>query len=441
MSFPRYSEYKDSGVAWLGKVPAHWGVGQSRRLFALRNERANASDKQLTASQEHGVIYQEDFVRLEGRRVMEVIKGADILKHVEPNDFVISMRSFQGGIEWCQYRGCISSAYVMLVPCARIHAAFFAYLFKSGSYIQALQATTNLVRDGQALRYENFAQVPLPIVSLDEQAAIASFLDREIAKIDALATEQQRLIELLKEKRQAIISHAVTKGPNPGAPMKSSGIEWLGDIPAHWSIRSLGSLADVVDPNPSHRNPEYVEAGFPFISTVEFRGRDGIELETPRRVSEETVVEQEARCRFRKGSLAFSRKGTIGAVRILPEGHRFALLDSLCVINCHGSLSYRFLYLQLASGFVKHQLERNARGAALSQLSVGAVRRISIVVAPLAEQQAIVDALFSTLYSIDEAIDAGRVMVELLNERRAALISAAVTGQIDVRAITDKAAA
>jgi hypothetical protein len=242
MSFPRYPEYKESGVEWLGEVPAHWEVGQSRRLFAVRNERADASDKQLTASQEHGVIYQEDFVRLEGRRVVEVIKGADILKHVEPNDFVISMRSFQGGIEWCGHRGCISSAYVMLVPCDRIHSPFFTYVLKSSSYIQALQNTTNLVRDGQALRYNNFTQVALPIVPAAEQVAIAAFLDHETAKIDALVAEQERLIELLKEKRQAVISHAVTKGLNPDAPMKASGVEWLGEVPAHWTVRKLSQL-------------------------------------------------------------------------------------------------------------------------------------------------------------------------------------------------------
>jgi type I restriction enzyme S subunit len=227
MSLPRYPNYKDSGVEWLGEVPGHWEVGQSRRLFALRNERASEFDKQLTASQEHGVIYQEDFVRLEGRRVVQVIKGADILKHVEPNDFVISMRSFQGGIEWCKYRGCISSAYVMLIPCNRVHGPFFYYLFKSQSYIQALQTTSNLVRDGQALRYDNFTQVDLPLVPLEEQTQIAAFLDRETAKIDELVAEQRRLMELLKEKRQAVISHAVTRGLNPHAALKSSGIEWL----------------------------------------------------------------------------------------------------------------------------------------------------------------------------------------------------------------------
>lgn len=201
---------KPSGVEWLGDVPAHWGVGQSRRLFALRNERAAEGDKQLTASQAHGVVFQDRFIELEGRRVVEVIKGADILKHVEPNDFVISMRSFQGGIEWCQERGCISSAYVMLVPCERIHGPFFSYLFKCRSYIQALQSTTNLVRDGQALRYSNFTQVDLPLVPFDEQAAIAAFLIDETSRFHTLTAEAQRAIDLLQERRIALISAAVT---------------------------------------------------------------------------------------------------------------------------------------------------------------------------------------------------------------------------------------
>jgi len=246
MSFPRYPNTKPSGVGWLGDVPEHWEIWQSRRLFTLRNERAHESDRQLTASQAHGVIYQEDFIRMEGRRVVEVIKGADILKHVEPNDFVISVRSFQGGIEWCKLQGCISSAYVMLVPCERIHGPFYSYLLKSVLYIQALQTTSNLVRDGQALRFNNFTQVDLPLPPLSEQSAISSFLDHETGKIDVLVEEQRRLIALLKEKRQAVISHAVTKGLNPHAPMKPSGVEWLGDVPKHWEVKRIRHFAEVL---------------------------------------------------------------------------------------------------------------------------------------------------------------------------------------------------
>jgi type I restriction enzyme S subunit len=243
MSFPRYPRYKDSRVEWLGAIPEHWNVGQSRRLFALRNERAHPGDEQLTASQKHGVIPQKLFMEIEGQKVVQVVLNPEILKHVEPGDFVISMRSFQGGIEYSNYRGCISSAYVMLIPSPKIHGPFFKYLLKSQTYIQALQSTTNLVRDGQALRYENFTKVALPLVPFEEQKAIAAFLDvatsrfisaanlskvvssswcldedEEIAshlkldalKLDRLEKEVERATELLQERRSALISAAVT---------------------------------------------------------------------------------------------------------------------------------------------------------------------------------------------------------------------------------------
>jgi len=239
VSFPRYPNYKQTHSAWLSQIPEHWDMGHSRRRFRLRNEQAKEGDEQLTASQKHGVIKQAEFIESEGRRVVEVIKGQEILKHVEPGDFVISMRSFQGGLEYSRVMGSISSAYVMLAPVKQVNSAFFSWLFKSQPYIQALQSTTNLVRDGQALRFSNFCQVDIPIVPDAEQLAIASFLERETAKIDALITEQQRLIELLQEKRQAVISHAVTKGLNPNAPMKDSGVEWLGEVPEHWEVMGL----------------------------------------------------------------------------------------------------------------------------------------------------------------------------------------------------------
>ena len=201
---------KPSGIEWLGDVPAHWGVSQSRRMFAVRSEPALATDRILTASQKYGVLFQSDFVEIEGRRVAEVIKGVENLKHVEPDDFIISMRSFQGGIEWCKLCGSTSFHYVMIKPIKGVYPHFFSYLFKSATYIQALRTTTDLIRDGQELRYSNFVQISLPVVPIDEQANIAAFLDTETAKFDALTTEAQRAINLLQERRTALISAAVT---------------------------------------------------------------------------------------------------------------------------------------------------------------------------------------------------------------------------------------
>jgi type I restriction enzyme S subunit len=201
---------KASGVGWLGNIPASWDIVGSRRLFRMRNERACDSDQQLTASQKYGMLFQSDFVELEGRRVVEVIQGTDTLRHVEPNDFVISLRSFQGGIEWSKLAGSVTFHYVVLTPIKDVHPPFFAYLFKSLAYIQALRSTTNLIRDGQDLRYSHFVLLDLPIVPLDEQREIASYLDKKIPEIDALRAEAQAAIERLQERRSALISAAVT---------------------------------------------------------------------------------------------------------------------------------------------------------------------------------------------------------------------------------------
>ena len=201
---------KDSGVEWLGKIPAHWDVVRSKMLFTHRKESALSDDQQLTASQKYGVIPQSKFMELEGRSVVQVITGADILKHVEPNDFVISMRSFQGGLEHSEYRGCISSAYVIVRPTDRVDGGFFSYALKSATYVQALQSTSDLVRDGQALRFSNFVQVPLPLVPLQEQKSIGTYLNEKVSQLDRLGKATVRAIQLLKEFRSALITAAVT---------------------------------------------------------------------------------------------------------------------------------------------------------------------------------------------------------------------------------------
>ena len=201
---------KDSGVEWLGEVPESWEVIPSKFYFTERKEKAVNGDKQLTASQKHGIIYQDEFIAENGR-VMVVMKNPEILKKVRPNDFVISMRSFQGGLELSSLEGSISSAYVMLKPdLSLINTEYFKYLFKTPRYIQSLQSTSNLIRDGQALRFNNFSQVKLVLPPKSEQQEIVEYLDKEKNKIDNLIYKQKTLIEKLKEYRASIISHAVT---------------------------------------------------------------------------------------------------------------------------------------------------------------------------------------------------------------------------------------
>ena len=202
---------KESGAQWNPMIPAHWQTTNPKALFYLRNQRAFPGERQLTASQKHGIMYQDEFMELEGQQVVTVEKDFSILKHVEPNDFVISMRSFQGGLEYSEVSGCISSAYVMLIPNANmVYPPFWKWFFKSSKYINAIQSTTNLVRDGQAMRYANFVMVPLFIIPMDEQQRIAEYLNDRVAQIDAILTEKRAQLATLEEYKKSLIFEYVT---------------------------------------------------------------------------------------------------------------------------------------------------------------------------------------------------------------------------------------
>lgn len=204
-------ETRPSGHEWIRTIPVDWKMVYSKSLFALRKDRAYEEDEQLTSSQKYGIIKQKDFMELEGRQVVQVVTGTEILKHVEAGDFVISMRSFQGGLEYSEISGKISSAYVMLIPRqGKVCNGYYKWLFKSKSYIRALQSTSNLVRDGQALRYSNFAQVYLPYFDIKEQKKIANYLDHYCGEIDNAIRSAEQLIEKLIDYKKTIIYEYVT---------------------------------------------------------------------------------------------------------------------------------------------------------------------------------------------------------------------------------------
>ena len=201
---------KDSGVEWIGEIPKHWSVIPSKFLFANCDERRREGDVQLTASQKYGMISQEEYMRRENARIVLADKGLENWKHVEPFDFVISLRSFQGGLEMSEVTGCATWHYIILRARQRIHPYYYKWLFKSSMYITTLQRTCNYIRDGQDLRYSNFVKVPLCIPTLYEQQKIADFLDRKCARIDHLITLKQSKIEKLEQYKRSLIYEYVT---------------------------------------------------------------------------------------------------------------------------------------------------------------------------------------------------------------------------------------
>ena len=202
---------KESGVDWVKRIPAGWEMLYPKALFTQRKDRAKPTDRQLTASQQFGIMDQEEYMAMTGTRVVVVEKDFDILKHVEAGDFVISMRSFQGGLEYSEISGCISSAYVMLKPSSdRVYSRYYRWLLKSSLYINAIRSTSNLVRDGQAMRYANFIQIWLPCPPMDEQKTIADYLDEKCPQIDRLITIKQAKIEKLEQYKKSLIYEYVT---------------------------------------------------------------------------------------------------------------------------------------------------------------------------------------------------------------------------------------
>ena len=204
-------EMRDSGVQWIGMIPIHWKVDNPKWHFVQRKDRATKGLTQLTASQKYGVVTQEEYMEITGAKVVTVEKDFDILKLVCPGDFIIHMRSFQGGLEYSEKYGSISSAYVMLIPQKTIlEPRFYKWFFKSPVYIDALSSTSNLIRDGQAMRYANFIQLPIPLMPKEEQQQIADYLDMKCAEIDSIIAEKKQQIETIEEYKKSLIFEYVT---------------------------------------------------------------------------------------------------------------------------------------------------------------------------------------------------------------------------------------
>lgn len=203
-------EMKNSGLRWCEKIPATWEVIPAKYLFHNSDTRKFPNDELLTASQKYGLISQTDYMKRENAKIVLANAGIENWKHVEPNDFVISLRSFQGGLEMSEISGCVTWHYVVLRAAQKVFQRYYKWLFKSSKYINALQATCNFIRDGQDLRFSNFAKVPLFIPPYKEQCEIAAYLDEKTTAIDAVMQSKKKQLEVLDSYKKSLIYEYVT---------------------------------------------------------------------------------------------------------------------------------------------------------------------------------------------------------------------------------------
>ncbi len=204
------AEMRDSGYKWCPIIPKHWHKIPSKYLFISSDVRKYPNDVQLTASQRHGIISQSEYMERENAKIVLANQGIDNWKHIEPNDFIISLRSFQGGLELSEVRGCITWHYIVLKATKPIIHRYYKWLFKSFVYIKALQGTCNFIRDGQDLRYSNFVQVPIFQPPIEEQRQIADYLDSKCAEINSIIAEKKQQIETIEEYKKSLIFEYVT---------------------------------------------------------------------------------------------------------------------------------------------------------------------------------------------------------------------------------------
>ena len=284
-----------------------------------------------------------------------------------------------------------------------------------------------------AINSSDVRRLILPRLSAEAQRDVASVL----GSIDTTITQTEALIAKYQHIKAGLMHDLFTRGVLPNGQLRppreqAPGLyreTVVGWIPVDWTLEQLDQVADVIDPNPSHRNPIYHPEGFPFISTVEFIDNDKVETNTPRRVIEDIVAEQEARCRFSEHSIGFSRKGTIGEIRFLPGALRFALLDSLCVINAR-RVSPVFLFHSLRSEAVIRQSKNLTMGQALPQVSIGRVRELQIPTPPEVEQSAIGERMTVLM----NAIERQSASLAKLQQQKLGLMQDLLTGKVTVAA-------
>jgi type I restriction enzyme S subunit len=438
MSFPRYPAYKDSDLAWLNEVPVHWGTTKLKHAASFfsgstpSKERLDywggdvpwASSKDLKAdslsdTQDH-ISKQavEDGAQLVAPGDILVVVRGMILAHTFPVTKVLAPMAINQDLK-------------AIRPRPNWSVDYFAALLRATSP-ETFRRLDEAGHGTKALRMESWLGMELPQPPLDEQEAIADFLGRETTKIDALVAEQERLIEVLKEKRLAVISHAVTKGLNPDAPMKDSGIEGVGPIPQHWLVRKMKWVAQMESGHtPDKKIAAYWKGGnIPWVSlndTGYLRDHNYIS-ETAYQVTEAGLANSSAHL-LPTGAVVFSRDATIGRCAITSRP--MAVSQHFIAWLCGPDLVPEYLLLRLRS--MTQELERLTTGATIRTIGMPEVRTLTTPIPPVAEQRAIVAFAETQSKAIDALIHEASRSTAVLGERRAALISAAVTGQIDVR--------
>lgn len=401
----RYSEYKDSGAKWLGKIPKHWDVIKAKYLWnEVFSFSENGSENLLSVSQYEGVTQAKNESRSES------LKG---YKKVAKDNLVINiMLAWMGGLGVSEYNGIVSPAYCVYRLKKAANPKFMHYLYKTPMYLaEFARHSTGVIPSRWRMYTDDFGQVLTLIPPIDEQDKIVSYLDKVTSKIDEAIAQQQKMIDLLNERKQIIINNAVTKGLNPDAPMKDSGIDWIGEIPEHWEQKRLRFLCniktgdkDTIDREDNGKYPFYVRS--PKIEHINSFSFDG-----------EAVL------------MAGDGVGA-GKVFHYVKG-KFGCHQRVYIIYNFKNVEGEYLYYYMQIKF-KHIIEQYSAKSTVDSVRLFMLQNFNILIPSTQEQNNIISHIKNATVRIDKVISFQQRMLALLQERKQIIINDVVTGKVKV---------
>tara|TARA_B110000503_G_scaffold96657_1_gene145331 strand:+ start:469 stop:1788 length:1320 start_codon:yes stop_codon:yes gene_type:complete len=428
---------KDSGVEWLGGVPEDWRVTRLDSVFVNQNvkNKSLGIDSYLSLMKNIGIIPYAEKGNVGNKAPVDF----DKCKLVSTGDFVLNSMNFGiGSFGVSSYDGMVSPVYIVLKPTHLDRDAdYYRHLFNTSRFRNFSQMLgSGILEHRAAIPWEKFKTVGLPVPPLQEQVAIASYLDQETSQIDQLISKKEKLIEKLLERRQALITQVVTKGLDPNVPMKDSGVEWLGDVPLHWSIRPLRSIASTISSPVDKKSIEgqssvllcnytdvtyndLIHADINFMqATATLAQIRGYKLKAG-----DTVITKDSETAEDMGLSAF----------VVAELSNVLCGYHLAIVRPRKRVVPRWLTWSLRGSSSRTQMTLFSRGLTRVSLGQGSLRSIKVATPPADEQTIIASFLDQETAQIDLLVEKARKAIELLKERRQALITQVVTGKIDIR--------
>jgi type I restriction enzyme, S subunit len=439
-----YPEYRDSGVEWIGDVPEHWDVKRLRQVASFAN---SGIDKKSYEGQEtvslcnYTDVYYNEFITAD-MPFMRATASKDEIEHftLRKGDLIITKDSEDPsdiGIPALLIEdapGVVCGYHLTLIRSVRLATARLLHRVLQSTPTRAyfFIESPGITRYGLGQDVIGDLRVCMPPAS--EITRIADRIDRETKRIDSLIAKKTRFIELLKEKRQALITHVVTKGLDPNVKMRDSGVEWIGDVPEHWGVKSIGYVLDAVG-DVDHFMPVSVEKGVPYLMTGDLKELvSRVNMEDCKQISHSDYAKISKRIKSSKGDVIVARYATIGTSMYVDIDIDFLVSYSCVTIKTTPSKVsgwYLFQYLKSDAFYqgISNQTNTNTQG----NVGINDLKKVKMALPSLSEQSRIIEYLNSKLKNIDSLTEKTKHSIDLLKERRSAFITAAVTGQIDLR--------